>query len=188
MYLKRSSQDRHSQDKDKSLAGRIYSHTRPALFSLPCHVALLILASTISPNLLADITTSKSSEAPFYRQLIDTAPSQTGNTDSLLEQVLPSHLKTKLLVSNPEHEEDLAFNYLWMQQYQDGYKSRHGGSAAGKLLRMSLKALYRSRYQSSSSSQAASDDDSLINDTFSKLDYRLKVSDDKFKLGVKYEF
>lgn len=123
--------------------------------------------------------------APFYRQLqpdIHPAVSKPQSTPTGF------HPFPELIFgsppSNPKLEKDLTFNYLWMQQYQQGYRRIEGGAAIGKLLRIGAKSLYRS--YSGSGSISTSDDN--FSDSVYDLDYNLRLSGDKVKLGIEYAF
>ena len=113
-------------------------------------------------------------------------------TDTTVIDSHPNHRQYSSLSSlynDPDStapDQNLAFNHLWMRQYQDDYKSRSGGSALGKLFRLGLKSAYRT-YSGRNSSQYSSSKDS-ISSNYSDLDYRLRLSGSKVKLNIKYEF
>ena len=151
----------------------------------------LVLVTLISyhPASLADthLSTKVYDAEMFYQQLIKkSAFDRIGTNNSLLDKIVPHYDAFSLPLSNSKQDDDLAFNYLWMQQYQLGYSHKNGGAAAGKLIRMGLKSLYKSYTNSNSVTNAAAEDD--FADKFSNMDYRLRVSGDKLKLGVKYSF
>jgi hypothetical protein len=131
---------------------------------------------------------SENNSTPFYQQLRmgNSRLSQNIEERSLLDHVMPELAQLNDIIASPDHEDDLAFNYLWLQSHQDGYSYRDGGSAAGKLLRMGVKALYKTHYGSSSSASPSSEEDFKSN--LSDIDYRVRLSGDKVKLGIEYEF
>lgn len=140
----------------------IYAAGLTGLLSLACHAEPL--AATNVPA--------------FYLQ--------PHNQDALLLQVMPHQRLSDSLVARPEHKDDLAFNYLWLQQHRADYDYSDGGKAAGKVLRMGLKVLYHSYYGHSNRPNALSND--AFSTAVSNIDYRLRISSDRVKLGVKYEF
>lgn len=103
----------------------------------------------------------------------------------MFEQMASRYPELDNLLVSPEQEEALTFNYLWMMQHQPDARYREGSEAASKLLKMGAKAIYKS-YYSNSKFDINSDDD--LTSSFSDIDYRLGVSTDKVKLGVKYSF
>lgn len=147
--------------------------------------ALLILVAYSPSQAMAD--DSQPALAPFYTQLQNSYRlSDRSRELSLLQRVIPAQINFDTSPINAEEDDDLAFNYLWMQQHQQGYKHKNGGAAFGKLLRMGVKQWYQSYRGNSSAGGNVTDED--ITSTLSKMDYRLKVSGDKVKLGVEYEF
>ena len=137
----------------------------------------------VSDNLVIPI----SSASPFYAQLRNTTSSHPIQNNDLLSTVAPRHLAIEgLMPASAAQDDDLAFNYLWMQQYQEGYDSRNGGAAVGKILRMGAKALYRNYYGNGSAATMNTGDD--FTSHMSNLDYHLRLSGDKINLGVAFEF
>lgn len=127
-------------------------------------------------------------ETPFYAQLQRSnayGATYRNDGESFLLQVMGSNYQDTLAPSTVAEDDELAFHYLWMQQYQENYHHRDGGAAAGKILRMGVKALYKS-YVNGVIYSAQSNED--IEATISDLEYRLRVSGDKVKLGIEYEF
>ena len=123
---------------------------------------------------------------PFYRQLL---PADTDNRQSsapnLLQQVTASDAMFDAFPTDREQDNDLAFNYLWMQQYQHGYEQKNGGAAVGRLLRMGVKSIYNAYTGTTPSSTESRED---FTRSTADLDYRLRLSQDKVKFGIKYEF
>ena len=152
-------------------------------------LTLLLVIASFSPVLYADKITLSADQIPppsFYQQLRLNTASETGNSNkTLLEQVMPNRVFLEPLVASDEQADDLAFNYLWLQQHQEGYSRREGGSAAGKLLRMGIKSLYKN-YSGNSSINTTSESD--FNSSLFEVDYRLRLSGDKVKFGVEYVF
>ena len=84
------------------------------------------------------------------------------------------------LVLTPSEDTDLAFNQLWMRQYQDDYHYRKGNAALGKILRLKLREWYLSRKVQRYSSRQALRQDSV--------DYDFRLSEDRVRLGIEYSF
>ncbi|MGK0500044.1 MAG: hypothetical protein ACJAYG_001690 [Oceanicoccus sp.] len=102
---------------------------------------------------------------------------------SLLSQVVTDQLNRTYQPA--DQRQDLAFHYLWLQQHREDYSHKDGGAALGKILRLSLRALYNNHYGRKASSSEQSSDYSYSE---SHMNYRLRVSSDRVRLGVKYEF
>ena len=86
------------------------------------------------------------------------------------------------------YEEDphLQFNTLWLQEGQQHYDYDEGGAAIGKLFRMGVKTWYRS-YRSANRESKLPDENgsgAVSND----VDYRVRLSSDKVKFQLNYEF
>ena len=148
-------------------------------------LALLLTFSLCSSaghteTIAADLTLT-----PFYHQLRSSNDSQyQPSINGLLQRVMSSNPMFNAAPMDPDLDNELAFNYLWMQQQQQDYKHKDGGAAIGKLLRMSIKGLYKS--YSGSTSISHGDED--VSRRISAIDYRLRVSGDKVKLAMEYEF
>ncbi len=189
----RTDLQRHSHNRSlRPQAYRTSTISISRLTPLVLLAMLLILAGLLySPMSKADklyLSPSQATTTAFYQQFRQNSASKSSNhSKSLLEQVMPNRVLLEPLVDSHEHEDDLAFNYLWLQQHQQGYSHRDGGAAAGKLLRMGIKSLYKS-YSGSSSINTNSNDESDFNSNVSQVDYRLRLSGDKVKLGIEYEF
>lgn len=84
------------------------------------------------------------------------------------------------------HDQDLQFHRLWIQQHQDNYRSSSGGAAVGQILRMGIKSWYKSYVDSHTSTQPANADNTGL--FFTELNYRLRFSSKRVKLGIDYEF
>ncbi len=155
----------------------------PVAFSALLGSSSMVFSETDAPAI------SNPSSTPFYQQLRRYRSNSTPDSnqrDSLYDRASSKFSIFDTLVIHPDEEEDVGFNYLWMQQQQLGYRHRDGSNAVGKLFKMSLKALYKGYYGRNSGGSITSDDD--FSSSFSDLDYRMSVSDDKIKVGVKYEF
>ncbi|WP_101756953.1 hypothetical protein [Oceanicoccus sp. KOV_DT_Chl] len=170
-----------TQQNTQNTVRRDTDHQRISLALLFLGTALACL---LSSNTLAD---SGSNLHYQYINNINSSAAITSPQQRLLNRVLPAHLHSDLVVTNTDSENDLAFNYLWMEQYKADYRSSEGGNAAGKILRRGLKAWYKSKY-GKASTLSGDDEDTMVIDTLSQIDYRLRVSGDKVKLGIKYEF
>ncbi len=119
---------------------------------------------------------------PFYYQLHQF---KSGNIQadqsSLLNKISLDTNTFNAIPMTRNQEDDLAFNYLWMQQYQQDYEYKDGGAAIGKLLRMGLKSMYRRNNASLSS-------ENDFSSSYSSFDYHLRLSGNKFKIGLEYDF
>jgi hypothetical protein len=122
----------------------------------------------------------------FYQQLrVSRDRDDYRDREGVFKQLVNRYPDLDNLLINPEHEEDLTFNYLWMQQHQQNYKHRDGTDGASKLLKMGAKAMYKSYYGKGKIGFDSNDD---ITRSFSNVDYRMGVSTDRVKLGVEYNF
>lgn len=92
-------------------------------------------------------------------------------------------LQNQLAVENAPH---LEFNYLWMRQNQDHYRYSDGGAAIGRLFRMGVKTWYKN-YRNSNKNVGLPNENGggSIN---TNIDYRLRLSSDRVKLALEYEF
>ena len=151
-----------------------------------------LLLASYNPSVFADSGNNNSYNSlntintPFYQQFRKKSDDRYRVTsDDLLDQVMPFNGIYEEAIASPEHGDDLAFNYLWLQQHQQGYSQRHGGAAVGKILRMTFKSWYKSYYGGSITSPGVEDD---FSSKMSDIDYRLRLSDDRVRLGVEYEF
>lgn len=145
---------------------------------LPCLIQSPLVWAEAPPQPLA-----------FYRQLYPESLANDGqHSDALLDRVgyhatLPDAGSTPLT----RHEtDDLAFNYLWMQQYQGDYRHQNGGAALGAIVRMGLKSLYRSHYGGGTIHAGDGQDD--VTSSFSGMDYNLRLNEDRVRLGIEYQF
>ena len=123
----------------------------------------------------------------FYQQIYPTT--NTGNdqqSDNLLRLVSHSDSHLTSMPLTRRQSDNLAFNYLWLQQYRDDYRHTDGGAALGRMLRMGLKTLYRN-YYGGGSIRAGSGDNDIAAD-YSGLGYNLRVNDDNVQLGIEYQF
>ncbi|ARN75380.1 hypothetical protein [Oceanicoccus sagamiensis] len=154
-------------------------------------ITLALAAISTSATAVAEglyLAPDQATSTAFYQQFRQTSSNRANNgSKSLLEQVMPKRVLLEPLVDTHDQEDDLAFNYLWLQQHQQGYSRREGGAAAGKLLRMGIKSLYKS-YSGSGTINTNNHDDSDFKSKAADVDYRLRLSSDKVKLKVEYEF
>lgn len=77
---------------------------------------------------------------------------------------------------------NLKFNRLWLEQYSEDYHHREGGAVFGYILRTTLRQWYKSRSTEQYSSSDAENQYSV------NMDYNLRISSDRIKIGVKYAF
>lgn len=156
----------------------------------PCLLMVVILLTIANNNYADSLTTNTQSNrqyTSFYQQLHKPDYAQHRAVyNPLFLQVVGNN--STLANSRPELiiDPDLAFNYLWMQQYQSEYRHREGGAAAGKLLRMGIKTMLEV-YTGHISTH-----DNLIENnvtgTLSNMGYRVRLSSDNIKLRLEYEF
>lgn len=108
--------------------------------------------------------------------------------------------RTFTIVTDSEHgnqlvaedDADLRFNLMWMQQFQPGYKARHGGSAFGEIFRSYVKNAYKAYRNSNAQSMAAMPDENgsgSVGNAFARdVDYNLKVTDSEVRFKVEYSY
>jgi hypothetical protein len=122
----------------------------------------------------------------FYQQLRQSRDQQGyQERKSMFKQMASRYPDFDNLLIGPQHQDDLVYNYLWMQQHQQGYRHRDGSDGANKLLRMGGKAVYKAFY-GSSNIKLDSDDD--ISSSFSDIEYKLGVSTDRVRFRLEYDF
>ncbi len=169
------------------------SITDEPLKQLPvASLALVLCAYLFSYSLsveaeqnISEATHTERSTTHFHQQLLRLPKSnKASENNSLLQQVTASNVVFDATPIDRQVDDDLAFNYLWMQQYQQDYRHKKGSAAMGKLLRMGVKSIYNT-YTGRQSNINSNDD---LNHSFSNMDYRLRLSGDKVKLGVEYAF
>lgn len=152
-----------------------------------CPLFILLLAFV--PRVYPESPVPHSSVEPsefFYQQLRPSRDQQDyRERESLFNRMASRYPDFDNLLLSPEHEEDFVYNYLWMQQHQQGYRHRDGTDGANKLLRMGVKALYKS-YYGNSRIRLDSDDD--ISSSFSDIEYKLGVSTDRVRFRLEYDF
>lgn len=92
-------------------------------------------------------------------------------------------LQSQLALENDIH---LEFNYLWMRQSQDHYRYSDGGAALGRLFRMGVKTWYKNYRDSNRNVNLPNENGggAISHD----IDYRLRLSSDRVKLALEYEF
>lgn len=149
-------------------------------------MAMVVLAA-VSSVAQAQTNAEQAQHTDFYHQLVKSKKGQYRPVyNDLLSQVTDE--QTLFMNTPPDliSDQDLAFNYLWMQRYQSEKHYKEGGAAAGKLVRMGVKALYKMYTGQINYNDKLSDDD--IRAPLSSMDYRLRLSSSKVKIGVKYEF
>ena len=152
-----------------------------------CSLFLLLLAFV--PRVYPDDSALHSSVEPvefFYQQLRQSGD-QRGYRErqSWFNQMASRYPDFDNLLISPQHEDDFVYNYLWMQQHQQGYRHRDGTDGVNKLFRMGVKALYKS-YYGNNRIRLNSDDD--ISSSFSDVEYKLGLSTDRVRLGLEYDF
>jgi hypothetical protein len=139
-------------------------------------------------TLFAPTTAAGPAEEPFYHQFLDL------KTDNGYRPT-----RTFTIITDPNHgnrlvaedDPDLQFNVLWLDQYQDGYKTRDGGSALGYMLREYLKSAYKSYRERNAQRLSALPDEKgngSITGFEGEMHYRLRWSDDEVKVGVEYNY
>lgn len=139
--------------------------------------------------LLSTTAAAGPADEPFYHQFIDLKKAAEGYRPT----------RTFTIVSDPTHgdrlvaedDTDLQFNILWLDQYQEGYKSRNGGSALGHMLREYLKTAYKSYRERNAQKLSALPDekgDGRINGFDGEMHYRLRLNDDEVRVGFEYNY
>jgi len=119
-------------------------------------------------------------------------------TTTKLRKILPREIYYHMTEADQlafESDDDLVFNYLWLEQHQNDYKYRTNTGAAKRLLRMSIQSLYKADIKYKGSSNNSKRDlhkkklnhgvkDFIAND----LSYRLRLRTSIIRVGVEYEF
>ena len=92
-------------------------------------------------------------------------------------------LETQMAIENDPH---LEFNYLWMRQSQNHYRYSDGGAAVGRLFRMGMKTWYKNYRNNNKNVDLPNENGG--GSFGSDIDYRLRVSSNRVKLALEYEF
>lgn len=126
------------------------------------------------------------------------SPDMIKFTSTKLKKVLPSEIYDHMTQSDQlafENDDDLLFNYLWLEQHQQHYKYRTNGGAAKRLLRRSVESLYKADIKYHGNSEKSTRDlhkkelNHGVKDFFANdLSYRLRLRTSIIKVGVEYEF
>lgn len=148
-------------------------------------IATLCTAAVCS---IAPATEAAPPDDAFYHQLLKMRTPAGYQPTRTFTIVIDTENGNQLVAEDDAH---LRFNLLWMQQFQPGYKARHGGSAFGEIFRSYVKTAYKSYRDSNAQSMAALPDEngSVKSRSFARdVDYNLKVTDDEVRFKVEYSY
>lgn len=148
---------------------------------------VLVTAALFAPLLWTEAWCQQQpAPTAFYLQYHRSAqPFDTRPSPDALQSMRLDGIRHATVYPHRHQRDDFDFNYLWLQQYQEGYDHRSGGAALGKILRMSIESLYRD-YHGNSTRVDHGDDD--FASRYQEFDYKLRLSDDRIKFGIEYEF
>lgn len=128
----------------------------------------------------------------FYHQLLK-LPDSNGYLPTRSFAIIVDTEHGNQLVA--EDDPNLRFNLLWMQQFQPGYRSNHGGSAFGEIFRSYLKTAYKAYRDHNAQSMAAlPDENGSIHakngaaNLIEAMDYNFKVTGDEVRFKVQYNY
>jgi hypothetical protein len=151
----------------------------------PLVLACLCIAATIG---LPQTCRAAPADDAFYHQLLKMrAPVGYQPTRSFT--IVTDAERGNQLVA--EDDTNLRFNLMWMQQFQPGYKARHGGSAFGQIFRSYVKTAYKSYRERNAQAMSALPDEngSVRTSSFTRdVDYNFKLTDDEVRLKVEYTY
>lgn len=89
-------------------------------------------------------------------------------------------------LNNNAIDKNSSFNEHWLLQQQDGYKSKEGTAALGKMLQMSAQVLYKNFRDSGYISDEMPDENG--DGDFSEMKYKVRLQSDTLKFGLEYQF
>ena len=155
-------------------------------------LALTVISIGFAQSTNADPQPKLRLDDAFYSQLLK-LPDNTGYLPTRTFTIIVDTDHGNQLVA--EDDPDLRFNLLWMQQFQPGYRSSHGGSAFGEIFRSYVKAAYKAyRAYNAQSMSALPDENGSIHDSqdarnlIDAMDYNLKVTGDEVRFKVQYNY
>lgn len=128
----------------------------------------------------------------FYRQLLK-LPESNGYLPTRSFTIIVDTEHGNQLVA--EDDPNLRFNLMWMQQFEPGYRSNHGGSAFGEIFRSYVKAAYKAyRDYNAESMSAMPDENGSIHakqnaaNFIDAMDYNFKVTGDEVRFKIQYNY
>lgn len=130
----------------------------------------LVSLSLVNSLALADFQTS----TPTQDDLAVLHYQQQSN--ALLERQIADH-----------EDPSLKFNRLWIKQHQHDYKPNSLGAVAGKLLRRQIKRTYRTAFNTSKT-VVINHHQNIQYQEQSPMDFGLRVSPERVKLNLSYQF
>ncbi len=154
----------------------------------PRHSATLIFWCATAAFGFAQTCSAAPGDDVFYHQLVK-LPTSNGYQPTRSFTIISDAEHGNQLVA--EDDPNLRFNLAWMNQYQPGYKSQHGGAAFGEMFRSFIKTAYKSYRERNAQAMAAMPDENgsgKAGDFASDVDYNLKVTNDEVRLKVGYSF
>lgn len=156
---------------------------------LPACRSLPLLSCWLAASLgLSQVCQAAPADDAFYHQLLKMhTPDGYHPTRSFT--IVSDEENGNQLVA--DDDANLRFNLMWMQQFQPGYKARHGGSAFGEIFRSYVKSAYKSYRERNAQAMAALPDEngSVKAPSFTRdIDYNLKLTDDEVRFKVEYTY
>ena len=155
-------------------------------------LALTVISIGFAQSSAADTQPKLRHDDAFYSQLLK-LPDNNGYLPTRSFTIVVDTEHGNQLVA--EDDPDLRFNLLWMQQFQPGYRSSHGGSAFGEIFRSYVKAAYKAyRDYNAESMSALPDENGSIHGSqdarnlIDAMDYNLKVTGDEVRFKVQYNY
>lgn len=149
----------------------------------------LCLATTLAATLIAPQTCRAAPpDDAFYHQLLKMRTPDGYQPTRNFTIVTDAERGNQLVADD---DPNLRFNLMWMQQFQPGYKARHGGSALGEIFRSYVKGTYKSYRERNAQAMSAMPDENGSGKTsaFTRdIDYNLKLTDDEVRFKLEYSY
>lgn len=159
----------------------------PRLHNTPLQA--LYIAATLAAGLgLSQTCHAAPPDDAFYHQLLKMRTPEGYQPTRNFTIVTDAERGNQLVADD---DANLRFNLMWMQQFQPGYRARHGGSAFGEIFRSYVKGAYKSYRERNAQAMSAMPDENGSGRTsaFTRdIDYNLKLTDDEVRFKVEYTY
>lgn len=155
---------------------------------LPCHQSLPLLLFCVATLGFSQTCQAAPPDDAFYHQLLKMRTPEGYQPTRSFTIVTDEDNGNQLVADD---DPNLRFNLMWMQQFQPGYKARHGGSAFGAIFRSYVKTAYKSYRDRNAQTMSALPDEngSVKSESFTRdIDYNLKLTDDEVRFKVEYSY
>ncbi|NIB41537.1 hypothetical protein HBA55_18180 [Pseudomaricurvus alkylphenolicus] len=166
-----------------------------AVFLIACLLALLICAGATSVHAEKMIEADKHDDLfvpdrlNFYNPLKHTGserkryqPQNTALTNNQLETICDQIRNNEMSASQR------ALNYQWLEQDAEGAELHVGSKVVSKLVKMGLRTYWNGVHGKHYATSSVLPDGNGHGKFTEEVDYKIRLSGNKLKLSVKYEF